>query len=330
MQSSAAPYQEFTKYYIIAIDALCEIARAYTDLGRVGDARHLLHTALQLTEGASEVEPQDRLKLLLLLAKVLIVDLLFTHRDTDLLFSTILHARQIAEAAHDQQGVADALSLLGQVHYFATVFNSSTLDSPQGKYEEALAYQQQALELREALHDTRGISESHFSIGNVYERWQQYDLALQHYTKARQVAEESGHLYERTEPSRHLAMLALNKGDLDQALTYALQALSFREAARFRPFLPLDHLLLSSIYQAKGETENALLQAQKASAIASELGSKGALALALLSLGDIQVVQKEEAQARANYEQVLALAQEVQFAPTIARASLALERLTRQ
>jgi len=125
-------------------------------------------------------------------------------------------------------------------------------------------------------------------------------------------------------------MLALNKGDLDQAFTYALQALSFREAARFRPFLPLDHLLLSSIYQAKGEMGSALLQAQKASAIASELGSKGVLALSLLSLGDILVAQKEEAWARANYEQALALAQEVQFALAIARASEALERLTRQ
>ncbi len=330
MQSSASTYEEFTKHYTIAIDALCEIARAYTDLGRVGDAQHLLRTTLQLTEEASEVEPQDRLKLLLLYAKVLIVDQLFTHRDTDLLFSTILHAKQIAEAAHDQQGRADALSLLGQAHYFATVFNSSILDSPQGKYDEALAYQQQALELREALHDTRGISESHFCIGNVYERWQQYDLAQQHYTKARQVAEESGHLYEKTEPSRHLAMLALNKRDLDQALTYALQALSFREAARFRPFLPLDHLLLSSIYLAKGETANALLQAQKASALAEELGSKGALVLSLLSLGDIQVAQKEEARARANYEQALALAQEVQFALAIARASEGLERITKQ
>ncbi len=182
MQSSVSTSEELTKHYTTAIDALCEIASACCALGRVGDARHLLGTSLQLIE-ASEVEPRDRLKLLLLYSKILIVDQLLTFRDADLLFSTIVQAKQIAEAAHNQQGIADALSLLGQAHYFATVFSSSTLDSPQGKYEEALAYQQQALSLREALHDTRGVSESHFFIGNVYERWQQNDLAQQHYTK---------------------------------------------------------------------------------------------------------------------------------------------------
>jgi predicted negative regulator of RcsB-dependent stress response len=52
--------------------------------------------------------------------------------------------------------------------------------------------------------------------------------------------------------------------------------------------------------------------------------------LSLLSLGDIQVAQKEEARARANYEQSLALAQEAQFALAIARASEGLERITKQ
>jgi len=328
MQSSVSTSEELTKHYTTAIDALCEIASACCALGRVGDARHLLGTSLQLIE-ASEVEPRDRLKLLLLYSKILIVDQLLTFRDADLLFSTIVQAKQIAEAAHNQQGIADAFSLLGQAHYFATVFNSSTLDSPQGKYEEALAYQQQALSLREALHDTRGVSESHFFIGNVYERWQQNDLAQQHYTNAERIAEQYGHLYERTEPARHLAGLALHRGNLDQALTYALQALSLREEARFQPFLPLDHLLLSSVYLAKGDTVNALLHTEIASAIASEMGNKGALVLSLLNLGDIQVAQKEEAQARASYEQALVLAQELQFAYAIARASESLEHHTK-
>ena len=87
------------------------------------------------------------------------------------MFSTILQAKQVAEAAEALQGNADTLSLLGQAHCNATmvaIVKSGTLPfgtQGQGKYEEALAYQQQALELQEALHDTRGISESHFGIG---------------------------------------------------------------------------------------------------------------------------------------------------------------------
>lgn len=274
MQSLESTHEDITRYYTTAIDALYEIGRAYYTLGKSGNAQDQLRTSLQLLE-ASEVKPQYRLKLLLLYGQVLIVDHLLTRGggNADLLFSTILNARQIAEACHAQQGIADALSLLGQAHYFTTILSGAVMDNPQsGKYDEALTYQQQALELREALHDTRGISESYFQIGVIYERWQQYDQAEEYYTKARHIADQYDHSFEKTEPARHFAIHALMKGNLDEALSLALQALELREAARFKPYQPLDHLLLRDIYQVKGDTANAQLHEQKASALAEEMG----------------------------------------------------------
>jgi tetratricopeptide (TPR) repeat protein len=215
---------------------------------------------------------------LLLHGKVLNVDHLLSRGDTDLLFSTILQAQQIAESAQDELGRASALSLLGQAHCNATtiaIVKSGALPfgtQGQGKYEEALAYQQQALQIQEALHDTRGISESLFCIGLVYQFWQQNDLAREHFTKAIQVAEQYGHILEQAEPNRHLTLDALFKGDLDQALTHARLALSFREAGGFRPYQPLDHLSLRDIYLAKQDTVNAQIHLQKASALAEEMG----------------------------------------------------------
>lgn len=307
MQSSLSPHEEFSQRYTTAIDALCEIAKAYFYLGRLADAQHLLRMTLRLIE-ANEVKLQDHLKLLLLYGQVLTIDHFLNGKGADLLFSTILQARQIAETAHDQQSIADALSLLGQAHYFATlvarVKSGASPNSPQGqgKYAEALTYQQQALELREALHDTRGVSESHFYIGIVYERWQQEDLALEHYRKALQIAEQSGHLSERSEPTRHLAWNAFWKGDLDQALTYALQALSLREAANFRPHLPFDHLLLSDIYLKKEDTANALLHAEIASARAKAMGSARALARASERLEQLNKQENETSKRRGPSE----------------------------
>ncbi|HEY4388186.1 MAG TPA: tetratricopeptide repeat protein [Ktedonobacteraceae bacterium] len=277
MQSLPLTPEALSKHYTTAFDALYEIAASYYTLGRLHDAQRLLHLSLQLLE-AGEAQSQDRLKLLLLYGKVLIVDHLLSRQDAGLLFSTVRDARQTADTLQDQQGIADALSLLGQAHLFATLVASLKRgefpDSPrdQGKYDEAFAYQQQALKLREALHDTRGISESLFFIGNVYQFWQQYDQAQEYFAKAYELAEQHGHPYEKTEPARHLALFALNRGDLEQALTYARQALTFREAASFKPFLPLDHLLLRSIYQMQGDTTNAQFHLQRASAIASEIG----------------------------------------------------------
>jgi hypothetical protein len=84
----------------------------------------------------------------------------------------------------------------------------------------------------------------------------------------------------KSEPTRHLAWNALLKGDQDQALVYAQQALSLREAVNFKPHLPFDHLLLSDIYQARGDRANALLHAELAFTLASEIGSTEALAMA--------------------------------------------------
>ena len=215
--------------------------------------------------------------------------------NADLLFSTILHARQVAEASHAKLGIADALSLLGQAHYFTIVVSGAVMDNPQsGKYNEALTYQQQALELYETLHDTRGMSESYFQIGVINERWQQYNRAEEYYTKARQIADQYGHPFEKAEPARHFAIHALMKGNLDEALSLALQALELREAARFKPYQPLDHLLLRDIYQGKGDTANAQLHEQKASVLAEEMGYP-MLVASMPNIRERLAVQQEEA-----------------------------------
>jgi tetratricopeptide (TPR) repeat protein len=299
MQSSATMNDELTRYYTTAIDAFRKIANSYFFLGRLGDALRLLGATLKMVE-AGEVAPQDRLKLLLLYGKVLTVDHLITRGDTDLMFSTILQAKQIAEAAEAQQGIADALSLLGQAHCNATTVASVKSGAlpfgtrGQGKYEEAFTYQQQALKLQEALHDTRGISESYFFIGLVYQFWQQNDLAREHFTKAIQIAEQYGHTLEQAEPNRHLTFDALFKGDVDQALIHAHRVLSFREASGFRPYQPFDHLTLWDIYLKKGDTANAQFHLQQASTLAEEMGFS-TLVSSLIDVTNRLGVQKEEA-----------------------------------
>jgi tetratricopeptide (TPR) repeat protein len=299
MQLSVLTNDELSKHYTTAIDTLYEIARVSFFLGRLGDALHVLGTSLQLIEGG-EVAQKDRLKLLLLYGKVLTVDHLLQRGDTDLLFSTILQAQQIAESARDQQGEASALSLLGQAHCTATtvaIVKSGALPfgtQGQGKYEKALTYQQQALFLQEALHDSRGISESHFCIGLVYQFWQQNELAQEHFIKAIQVAEESGHVLEQAEPHRHLTIDALFKGDLETALTHAKLALSFREAGGFRPYQPLDHLTLWDIYQKIGDTAKAQFHMKQASTLASEMGLS-TLVSSMINATNHLGVQKEKA-----------------------------------
>ena len=294
MQSEAATNHEWTRHYTTAIDALCEIARSYFFFGRIGDAQQVLRASVHLIE-AGEAAPLDRLKLLLLYGKVLTVDHLLHRGDPTLMFATIHQAHQLAESAEDQQGEASALSLLGQAHCNATtvaILKRGALPfgtRGQGNYEEALAYQQQALTLEEALHDMRGSSESHFCIGLVYQFWQQHDRAREQFTKAIQIAEQHGHILEQAEPHRHLTIDALLQGDLEQALMHAKLALAFREAGGFRPYQPIDHLTLRDIYFKMGDTAKAQFHLEQASILAEEMG------LATLVSSAINVADRLEA-----------------------------------
>jgi len=293
MQPAVLTNDELTDSYATAIAALWKIARAYFFSGRLDAALHVLRLALSTIEGG-EAAPADHLKLLLLTGQILTVEHLLHRGEADLLFSTLLQARQIAEAAQDQQGLADTLGLLGQAHCNATtvaILKSGAMPfgtQGQGKYEDAFAYQQQALGLQEALHNARGSSEAHFGIGLVHQFWQQNELAREHFARAIQVAEQAGYILEQAEPNRHLSVDALFKGDLDQALIHAQRALSFREAGGFRLYQPLDHLSLRDIYLKQGDTARAQFHMQQASMLAEELGLTTLVSDALNTLDHLE------------------------------------------
>lgn len=274
---SATINDELTRHYSAGIDALGEIIHTYFFLGRLADALHLLQMSRPMLE-ANEVAPRDCLKLLLLYGRVLIVDHLLHRGDTELLFATLEQARQIAETTQNQQGLAEALNLLGQAHCntttVATVQGGALPfgTQEQGKYAEAMAYQQQALKLQEALHDTQGMSETLFGIGLIHQFWQQNNQARAHFQQAIQVAAQHGHLLEQAEPHRHLAIDALFQQDLDLALTHARQALAFREAGAFKPYQPLDHISLQDIYLKKEDAEKAAFHLQQATSLAASMG----------------------------------------------------------
>lgn len=303
MQSSVLTHEAISSSYAHASDTLAEIAQSYFLLGRLEDAQHLLSATLRLLE-AREAMPQPRLKLLLLYSHVLIVHHLLTRGDTELMFSTIGQARQAAEALQDSQAIADALSLLGQAHCNATTVASLKsgispfVPQGQGKYDEeldmALAYQRQALQQRETLNDTRGISESYFQIGLVHERWCLDEQAQAYYARASQIAEQYGHAFERTEPARHKALHALKQGNLEQALPLALQALKLREEAQFRPYQPLDHLLIRDIHLARGDASNAQQHTEAASTIAAEMGME-TLVASMPNIRDVLAAQRKDA-----------------------------------
>jgi len=320
MTQSTNSYHSISDHFTSVIYSLCEIAELYYYLAKLDEATDVLKTGLQLTS-AKEVHLRDRVKLTLQYGRVLVANYFLTNRDFDLTLATSHEARQLAETAHYEKGIADALSLIGQAHYYRK------LNSGEGDYEEALTYFQRALTLREKLHDTRGISEALFHSGLTYEQRGLSDRAQECYTEALQFADLYNHKLEKSYALRHLAGLATDKGDLDAALNYALTSLALREEIGFRVSLPHSHILVGDIYLRREDGENALINYQNAQGLAEEMGIKNALTLSLLAIGNIQLVQGDKVQARENFQNAHTLAQELGIAYAIEGASKKLDAL---
>ena len=220
MQSPNASHS-ISEHFTRAFHALCEAAESYYYQSKLDEALGILRTALQLTT-AKEVQPRDRLTLQLEYGKILVAHYFLANRDFSLMLTILQEARQLAEEIHDEKGIADALSLLGQAYY------NKRLNTGEGDYDQALTYFQQTLKLREHLRDTRGISEALFYCGLVHEQCQLDDKALAYYTDALQFAELYNHKLEKSFALRHIAGIARNKGELDEALNYALTSLALR------------------------------------------------------------------------------------------------------
>ncbi|MBB6735650.1 tetratricopeptide repeat protein [Cohnella zeiphila] len=304
------------------IDLICRDAEALHALGRTREALDLLHEARPRAEDGAPL-----LALLLAEGRIRTLDTVNRNADPAPLLALLGEARQLAERLGDRASLADALSLLGQAHYFAELNAAESIQFADDSFAESLDLQQRALSLREELGDARGTSESQFLIGTVYERRQRHDEAMERYEEAYRIADRGAFIREKAEPTRHMAFHCLIEGDLERALPFALKALALREESGFRPHLPLDHLLASEIFMRLDRTEEAWNHANEAYELAERLGIKRAASSSLLLLGDLRAARGETRQAIDDYEQALKLGRELKLPLAVARAAERLRKL---
>ena len=307
-------------HYATAIRSLCTIAESHYYAGNTAEALRVLQAGRSLIE-AKEVRSQDRIEMLLRSGKILIDNSFFSNSEFDEIISPVLQAQELAESEHDEQSIATVLSLLGQAHYY------KQLGTGERNFDEARAYLQQALELYETLQDTRGMSEAFFYIGLTYEQQHLAEQAQEYYQKAYHIAVEAQHPLERSYAARHVSSIFFELGDLEQALTYALESLSLREELGYKRYLPFSHLLVGDVYMAKKQHADALPHYHKAYELAMELDLKNGIAFSLLSIGDVYLANGEKTQARVYYEQADDIARELGIAYLTTEVAEKLQRL---
>jgi len=309
--------EAFSRKYADVVESVCAIARSRFAQGRSSEARDLLRAAMQLTTLLGD-EPRQ-LPLLLAEGEILAAEYLCTNAEAEYMLRILGRARELAEEAGDRKSLADSYHWLGVARYFVEFSAGSAVNAREESYREALDCHLKAMELREKLEDERGVSESLFQIGAVYERRQQADRALNCFSQAIRIADRAEYPDGKVEPVRHLAYHALMQGKLDEAAQYARQALELREKSGFKPYLPFDHLLLGEIRFQAGDLEAAETHAAKAHALAHEMGYGRPAASALVVLGDVLARQGKADQAKEKYNAALELARQLQIPALLSR-----------
>lgn len=299
--------------------AIEEIAGAYYYQGRLAEALALLQSGEHALR-FREVQEIDRVDFLLHYAEFLIDNYFLTNQNEKLMRAIVQRAREEAMADGDEKSVAAALFHTGRMHYYCN------LNTGSNDYTEARNSVRKALASYEHIGDPHGIALSLFYIGLTHERLREEEPARGYYRQALDLGREYDDKWVISETTRHLAGLNLGK-DNDTSLRYALESLRLREEMGFKRAFPSAHLLLSKVYTAREELEQAWEDARIAQDLAEEMKLRIYLTSAWLTQGEILLKRGRLDEARANFEKAAALAEELGIAYSIAEAKAKLERI---
>ena len=148
------------------------------------------------------------------------------------------------------------------------------------KYDEALAYNEELLEIHEKIlgRDHPDTATSYNNIGSVYYRKGDYDRALEYYMKDLEIC---GKILGKDHPDtamsyNNIGNVYSDKGDYDRALEYYLKALEIWEKVlgKDHPGTAASYNNIGLVYYRKGDYDRALEYYMKALAIREKVLGK--------------------------------------------------------
>lgn len=295
-------------------------AQALFFAGRVDAALALLRENEALI-GDRHVVPADQNRLLILHSEILIVRT-WLKAHTPIERAATMLATALQHAADDNQRAA-ALMATGRLHYFP-MFQAEAPDA-----EIPLNYFTQAFDLWQRAGNTRGICESQFWIGLIYQIFlPDLEKATRYFRAALDLAEIHGFKLEQSYLVRHLGFIAQKRGELDAARALLEQSLALREEIGFLVYLPFSLLSLGNVCSAQGDSTTAEAYYKRALSTAETLDLEFPVIQALLALGEFSKQQGHFEAAKRHWERARELSRSHDYPSGAARAEEALGAFT--
>lgn len=230
-------------------------------------------------------------------------------------------ALNISSKLNYDKGIGKANSILGLLMYY------------QGRFDEALEFQELALEADLRTKDAKNISGTYTDIANLYADKGDLKQAIEYYTKALYYAEELNDSMLRARSLANIGSIYQELKDYDNALNNYLKAIAITNQLD-APSVPQARMIvfanMSLIYKNKGELDKALELGYQSLEIRKKMNYTRGIAYMLTALGELHAMQGDTAKGETMIMEGIELAATVKDIYTISAAYGTLGELAMQ
>jgi len=198
------------------------------------------------------------------------------------------------------------LETLGNKYGLGLVLhNIGNLYRFQGNYAQALECYQKSLATREAIGDKKGVAGSLNNIGHIYRLQGDNARALEHFQQSLALSESVKDKDGVASALNSIGRVHHAQGDIAQAMSNYQKSLELREAMANRAGVADTLNNIAEVYEKQGDHSKALDTADRAAALAGQIGHVDALWKARLTAGTQYRALKQPAQALPAFEEAV-------------------------
>lgn len=174
-----------------------------------------------------------------------------------------------------------------------------------GDYAKALEHHFSALRIYDVLKDQAGISTTTGHIGIVYDNLRDFDKAIEYYSKAIALDSARKDMESLSGNLHNLGGVYAQTGKLDDALRLTLQAMEINKRIGKKDWLALNVSSIANIYVGKGQLDEALKYYDESLRLSAAEGDDYGRTVSLISIGDVYYKRKQFDPALDYYRQAL-------------------------
>ena len=198
-----------------------------------------------------------------------------------------------------------------------------------GQLEQALVFYQRSLQVWDELGAMYGKGLIHNNLGAVYLRLGDLEQAIRHLDQSESLFAQIPSDDFVAETSRYRAEVALRRGQLDEALTFAECSLKSAMDQGLKADECATRCVLGTIYREEGDLERAEVYLSQSLDMACELDNRYETGRTTLQMGLLQREQGRLDKARVSLSQAKAIFEELDASLDLAEVDEALESMRR-